>query len=253
MSMKNVFAAALCGLALASCSGGGGGSTGSPLPSTPQAPQPMPTSTTYVALGDSVTYGDFADDPQTQGYATRVASVFHLKLDDLAIPGAGTFAVISRELPNMPQAPAAITLFIGYNNVAALAPQSATSVVGDPTSTEAQYASDMNQIANTLRLTGSQVYIATVPNIANLAPWTTKSQDVRQTLSDVTKSMNETIMKLGLPVVDLRCDPGMYDPSNYYNGVHPNTQGHAYLAGLFFKAMTGQIPVQSSCKYDNPV
>ncbi len=76
----------LCAALLASC---GGGLEGVAPPSA--TPQPL-ILTHYTALGDSIIYGDYASDPQTQSYPAVLAGDLGVPLTDLGIPG-GLFGI----------------------------------------------------------------------------------------------------------------------------------------------------------------
>ncbi len=155
-----------------------------------------------------------------------------------------------------------ITLFIGYNDELSLAPQGATAITGDPNQVEATFAANMQLIVATLQRTGSSIYVARLPNAANLPGWRNADTLVRSTLSTTTAVMNATIDRLGPRVVDLLCAPGMYDDANYTQtvggvayvyGIHPNTLGHAYIASVFLKTIQNNLVASPSCSFSQPL
>jgi lysophospholipase L1-like esterase len=165
-------------------------------------------------------------------------------------------------VPIIPANTTFITLFIGYNDELSLAAQGATTITGDPSQVEATFAANMQLIVAELQKTGSTIYVARLPNAANLPGWRSADMLVRSTLSSTTAAMNSTIDHLGLRVVDLLCAPGMYDDANYTQtvggvsyvyGIHPNTLGHAYIASIFLQTIQNNLAASPSCSYSQPL
>ena len=242
---------------LAAC--GGGGNNMLP-PSQSPAPIPKPTpiqpNAKYVALGDSITYGLYATSVQTQAYPVIVAENLQAKLTNLGIPGEYSEGILSDEILKIPLGTQVITLFIGTNDEMEVA-----SGTNSSSTVEQTFSSNMLQIASVLRenFPTASIYVANLPNMANMPAWKNADATTRATLSALNSALNSTIDQMGFPIVDLRCAPGAYDPSNYYNNgigplgdVHPNTQGHAYYASIFYATMTGSLWESHSCPYFTP-
>ena len=253
---------------LAACGGGSGAMT----PPTPlEFPTPIPSPTPirpnakYVSLGDSIPYGLYATSIQTQAFPVIVAQDLKAQLINLAIPGEYSEGIIKDEVSKIPPGTQVITLLIGTNDELScvcantLDPAVQAKGINTPATVESTFAANMQAIGSALHngFPGASIYVANLPNLANLPEWKEwASMEQRTALSNLNGTLNDTIDQMGFPVVDLHCVAGAYDPSNYYNNgigplgdVHPNTQGHAYYASIFYATITSELYESHACSY----
>jgi lysophospholipase L1-like esterase len=179
---------------------------------------------------------------------------------------------LTNELPNVNPKASFATIFAGGNDVNAIVNALACGAGGTTVATQTAYITQ--QVTNfghdfaTLvgsvhaKAPGATIVVANIPNFANVPyaaqaplPPTTKAQ-LRQALQAVSVAIDtnviNTVAPLGIPVVDLQCNPTSYDPANFYtDGFHPNDTGYALLAQAFLQQALSDKPVapQASCSY----
>ena len=102
------------------------------------------------------------------------------------------------------------------------------------------------------RVPGAKLAIFTVPNqtyrsAAGEAP------AQKQVISAFDDTMRAAIIATGAIVVDLQCEPGMYDNANFANpwDVHPMNPGHAIIAADVIAQLAHQT-APGHCQWENP-
>jgi lysophospholipase L1-like esterase len=249
---------------------GGGGSSAGPVPAAPlSAAPPVPHLTT---LGDSITAGGAASSP-SKAYPALLAAALGAQLTDLGIGGQFTGpypghlnasggvviapypGVLAAEVPNIPLDTTIVTVFIGTNDAWAM------TLDFNPTESNLQAVTDAWTAAFQqnfpaiiagirARVPNARIIVATVPNPADrpavrnsLDPWRTAA-------TNFSNAMKATVVATGLPVVDLQCEPALYDDANFPDpiNVHPLDAGHAAIAADFLRVIQSPQSV-SSCQY----
>lgn len=105
----------------------------------------------------------------------------------------------------------------------------------------------------------ARVILATLANAAyspGLTPggWDALPQLMRARVAEAANAMNAYFLSLPYDVVDLRCDPKMYDPTLLFQDgskivpFHFGDEGDAYLAQHFYRVVNGRGDARrSSC------
>jgi hypothetical protein len=68
----------------------------------------------------------------------------------------------------------------------------------------------------------------------------------------MTTTVVNPLVSQGVVVIDVLCDPRMYQPSNFFtDGFHPNDAGYTFLAGEVVRAITSSTypAPQASCGF----
>jgi lysophospholipase L1-like esterase len=275
---------ALTGLGATACN-----TLGNNGPTVPSGP-PAPGSTIhYTVLGASDAIGFGSSSPclpytecagngyvfvaarqlRTQGYTvtltdlgipTAVISPAFLSLaQQYGHPVAGDF--IDGELPFVPQNTTLVTIFAGANDVnvitAALGGGAGASDQGAYIDQQVRSFGDSYQalvsgIRNTAK--SARLVVLNLPNLAGLPFLAGAPLSQRQAAQRASVGMTTTVINplraADLAVIDLMCDPRLYQPSIYSSdGFHPNDAGYAILASEVVQAATSSsYPApQGSC------
>lgn len=226
---------------------------------------------TYVALGDSITEGQYASRRISPGvpttykageldgtsYATLIAqhvgaggAVEYL---NLGTGGAFAFTVWNEELPKLPRRATLVTLSIGVNDELTIAGGGAFASGGlvlHPTTVYWQTA--LRRIVDGIRSAapGARIVVANVPNLAFMPAHANDPADLRALLTSTAEAMNAVVGELAaerVTVVDLRCDPEVYRADRLSDAVHPNDAGYAHLAERFIAALDHPNPPAEHC------
>ena len=221
----------LLALLLQNCGGGGGASSPLPVAAT-SAPQ------VYVALGDSITHGwDGSQYLTTQAYVNIVAASLGMTLVNLAIDGEQSGPPITSGgadsgvlLDEVPQVPANASLVTVYTGIV---DENQTAIGNDNYATTAgYYAANVRAIVAGIRQRAPQARIVLIapPDLMDRSPW--YGVPNRSALATMVTAMKGALVATGLPVVDLECEPAMYDPANFLDGtnLHPLASGQAMIA-----------------------
>jgi lysophospholipase L1-like esterase len=186
------------------------------------------------------------------------------------LPRTGTDLVpgdfITNELPNVKGNETLVTIFAGGNDTngivnaaVCLGEVSPSQVTSFLTSAIAQFGAEFEQLVLAIQAKAphAQIVIANLPNFAGI-PYAQSPElaPVKPLLAAVSVGIDTTVYlpaaKLGLPVVDLLCNPASYVPTNFYtDGFHPDDAGYAAFAQAFVAqilAVTPTLP-QASCSY----
>ena len=87
----------------------------------------------------------------------------------------------------------------------------------------------------------TRVIVLNLPNVAGMPFRTRSSLPERQAAQRASVGMTTTVINTlpNVTVVDLMCDPRMYQPSIYSSdGFHPNDAGYAIIADEIVQALT---------------
>lgn len=224
----------------------------------------------YVALGDSITYGEFASHICAPRLPTRVEQCSgatnypallarmltntHEKVlySNLGRSGAFTKNIIRDEVEYMFSTANLITLYVGRNDEIVISGMhhDGTETPGQPqrlADWKRDYATLIDAIRR--RAPKATLVLATVPNDS----WFPAHRDVaslpaafsiaeQKDFSAINSEMNAFILRLGFPVIDLWCDPENYVPANFSDSDHPSDLGYAHLAATFYATIMGQAP-----------
>lgn len=275
-------------LLAAGCSGGGGGGaccpvtpTSAPTGSAPTAapsasPSPSPTTTPVIQSGIYAAFGgsDIAD-PTSWIYSVATDANtrygINLQVANLGIGGAvvgpaiRAFApinfpadVLDDEIPNLPPTAKYVSLFAVVNDV------DAAILFGnaDQTTFLTTYVTGLQIDIGFIqgRVPGVRLVVVNSPNVGGMPFAQQFPLATRQRLQAMSNALDDQVINplatlQNIPVVDLRCIPAAYDPTNFNpDGIHPNANGKAVLADLVTKALFTNIPPPpSSCSYTSLV
>jgi lysophospholipase L1-like esterase len=227
----------------------------------------------YAALGDSITAGGSATAPQFYYANVLGATLGAASTTDLGIPGefSGPVnfpdnglqitygGVLADEVPQIPTNATLVTLYIGTNdytflgNLGILPDYSNAMTVEEGVAS--QYAANIAGIIAGIQIRApkARIVVATVPNESWRAINRTEPLIARQAGAYLVDAFKSALIATGLTVVDLLCEPGMYDETNFggpYN-VHPNNAGHAIIAADFLAQIAHPTP-PGHCQYEGP-
>jgi lysophospholipase L1-like esterase len=276
----------IAGLAVAAGPGCGGTDSSPTNPSPPPGPG---QNVSYTALGASDAVGvgasvpcfPFAPCPNGTGYVPVIARTLGQNrtvfVNNLGLPAAvigpdiqrlgrqygkditGNF--IEQELPFVPPDTTLVTIWAGGNDTRAIAAALEGGAGGsDPKAyINAQiraFGADYDVLIRGIRqrALSPRIVVANLPNFAG-GPF---AKDfpllAKQGLQEISVGMSvQVINRLtsqGISVIDLLCDPAMYDESSYSSdGFHPSDAGYAIMAnGMLAAIANGSYPnPRSSC------
>lgn len=247
---------------LAGC-GGGAAAAMMPAPVPVAAASAAPVNLT--TLGDSIT----ADGR----YATALAGMLGARLTNLGVsgetsgghpaftaPNGGPFivaegGVLADQVTKIPLDSTIVTLYIGTNDVWE------DDLLGTPDDqSAAAFATNLRAIVAGIRarVPAAQLAIATVPNghvYRSRDPIaydvTFPASDARRAFFRLAHAIKTEIVGTGATVVDLLCEPAMYDLADFPDpwDVHPNDTGHAVIARDFYNALKTNA-LSAPCKWE---
>ena len=232
---RNIFSAAvLCFfvLFLGSCSSPSGqsGQAGSPSLLVQQAPKAR---LTYVAIGASDTFGLGADDPETQNWASDLATMLApgVHLINLGIPGVVLHQALDAEVPvAIDVHPNLITIWLAVNDLGNDVPINS-------------YARDLDLLLSRLQRGAPQarIVIANIPDL-RLVPYFSyidsqilyaRVQSYNAVIAAAVKRHHVILIDLFSRWQELRQHPEYISG----DGFHPSTLGYAKLAELFYQTL----------------
>src|SRR5579864_432727 len=244
---------------------------------------------TAIGASDAIGYGSsnvcfpFAACPNGTGYVQDLGRQYQadhptvtMNLLDMGIPGAVLGPTIMNlgnslglgipanfldsELPFIQTNGSLVTIFAGGNDArtvgsALLAGLGGSDVNGYVANQASQFGADLNTLILGIKAKSPQalVVILNLPNLAGAPFAAGDSLTDNQALQTISVSFTAQINGLsgrGATVVDLMCDPNMYQPGIYSSdGFHPNDAGYTYMAGLVYAAVrAGTAPApRASC------
>jgi lysophospholipase L1-like esterase len=259
------------------------GSTSPTVPSTLPAPG---ATLIYTAVGASDVMGIGSSTPcfvfedcngngyvwvaarqfRTKGYTVNVsplgipASVISRSFEDLGTQNGRTIGgnMIDQEMPFVNHGSTFITVFAGANDVntvtAALGNgQGGSDPGGYIDAKVATFASDYATLISGIRsrATTARIVVLNLPNMAALPYLATASLPQKQAAQRISVRMTTMAINTlqGVTVIDLMCDPRLYNPAIYSSdGFHPNDSGYVILATEVVNALTTSYPApKSSC------
>ena len=243
--------------------------TRSPTSPAPIGPPPANAAVRYTAVGASdangvgstVVCAPFTSCDTGTGYvpdlARQLRTSHDVTLVNLGIPGAVLSPAIQavgrtngrdipanfidQEMPLVPSNSTLVTVFGGGNDANAVADAILRGAAGSDVKgyIDAQvhaFGSDYDRLLQGIRNRAADAFIIVIdlPNLAALPYASGGTTRQRQVLQHIAVGMSREANRqagTGIVVVDLMCDPQVYDPSRFSaDGFHPNDTGYAYLA-----------------------
>ena len=228
---------------------------------------PQPRLTT---LGDSITFGVGASDKLNTSYAAIWAKRLGARLTNLGITGETAIpepnayftgkgdngnaygphgGVLTDEVPSIPLDTTIVTLWIGTNDLW-MTPRSVKPGNGTLGSLYEEISSDYARyIQATISAIRERTPLAVIAVATNINPANKESMvnvtagpvyEYRRAMTSLVNEMNAAIAAQDVIIVDLHCDPALYDAANYLSAydLHPNDSGHARIAQDFYAAIT---------------
>ncbi len=218
--MKRFFVLVMSFFSIAGCGGGG---------SPPRAPGP---SIVYAALGDSVSASPNINSNVVKPWpfllATRTNAT---SAQDLAVNGATIETVLAQEIPQISPGATLVTLMIGANDFARMAPS--TDMSG--------FLSKYHQALVNIhaRVPTARIVLVNEVNITFL-PCCSGRQFAALGPTFIAGNRAIDSFYPQYTVVDIACNPGSYNPSFYpQSDVHPNQAGHDQLASFVYSYLLG--------------
>jgi lysophospholipase L1-like esterase len=275
------FLATVCFTAACSTTGSGG---------NPTQPSPLPgpgSTLAYTAIGASDVLGIGSSKPcflfedcngngyvwvaarqlRATGYTVNVtslgipAAVISRSFQDLGTQNGRTIGgnLIDQEMPFVDKNATFVTVFTGANDVNTI-----TAALGngdgaaDPTAyidqKVAVFGADYATLVTGIRTRApnARIIALNLPNMAAMPYLAVASLAQKQAAQRISVRMTTTVINAlpGVTVIDLMCDPRLYQPSVISSdGFHPNDAGYAVIGGDVANALTNQpYPApQSSC------
>jgi len=195
--------------------------------------QPPRARLTYVAIGASDTFGEGADDPQTQSWPVDLAAKLGsgVRLVNLGIPGITLHVALDVEAPVALDAhPNLVTIWLAVNDLADAVPV-------------ASYARDLDLLVSQLQRAAphARMAIANVPDLTLLPYFSatdpqnlySKIQDYNAAIASVVQLHHILLVDLHAQWRELRNHPE--DISS--DGLHPSTLGYTLIAQLFYQTL----------------
>jgi acyl-CoA thioesterase I len=199
----------------------------------------------YVAMGDSLTAGDGADNEETQSYPALLAA--HLpsgtRFLNLGVPGYTLDNAIQDELPQALAAhPRLATVWIGTNDVlGGTCPQIPASCAKETTS----FKRGLDHLLSALHAAHVRVFVANLPDFHVLpkSSWcphpvqcSTAGTAFNEAIATVASRYGDSVMDVYAASKSLWGRPKFVS----YDGLHLTTAGYAALAHLFYGVMHAQ-------------
>jgi lysophospholipase L1-like esterase len=212
------------------------------LPTRTPTPAPTPTATTsptpgpsplIAAIGDSITYGYELPTP-SDAYPYLVAKAIGAQLDDFAIPNTDTEDALGTQVPEIPLNATMVIVNEGTNDMWPIV------VLGGwndrPTTIGPHEAYYQELIAAiTARVPNAELVLVNLRNYgyAGTTQLFEYSNAGEETVfvNEWNAMINGFVSSAGARVVDLECDPAMYEASLFNSdNVHPNVAGDVQIA-----------------------
>lgn len=272
------------GLASAACDVLGGGDDGPTGPSGPPAPG---ATVAYSALGasDVIGFGSSKpcvpfDDCNGNGYvwvAARqlrgkglvvdvnqlglAAGVISRTFQDLAIQngrGDVPWNFIQQGLPFVKRDATLVSVFAGANDLNVVRDAMGKGAgAANPTAYVDQmiaaFSTDFATLISGIRdrATSAKIVVLNLPNLAGLPYMAGATLAQKQLMQRAAVRITTTVINThpGITVIDLMCEPRLYEAANLSDGFHPNDAGYAILGNAVATAVTSvSYPApRSSC------
>ncbi len=176
---------------------------------------------------------------------------------------------ITAELPHLTGSETLVTVFAGGNDTNGIANAAACLSEASPPASAAQiesfisteiaaFGSDLTTLLTTIhtKAPNAKIYIANLPNFALIPVGLEQSTAGQELLATISVGIDQSVINqtpsLGVPVVDLLCNPQSYVPANFYtDGFHPDDAGYAAFAAAFYAQIVAATPAPpaASCSY----
>ncbi len=219
-------------LFLVSCAQSTTSQKGQVSTSTAQAKRSMQI--TYVAIGDSATFGIGTRDPYSDNWPTDLLYMLgadHVHLINLGIPGIVIHDALNLELPIAIDAhPNLVTGWLGVNDIVANVPVSS-------------YARDLDMLVHSLRAAAphARIAIANIPDLTLLPHFGKHDpqklhqqiQDYNAAISSVVQRYDAILVALSQQNYNLQVHPEYISR----DGLHPSYLGYSQLAKLFYATL----------------
>ncbi len=269
-------------LGLTACNALGGAKT----PTAPSGPPAAGSTIVYSAVGASDVIGFGSSKPclpfedcdgggyvwvaarqlRTQGFAVKVSNLgiptaaISRAFQDLGNQNGRTIAgnLIDQEMPFVLKDSTVVTIFTGANDANTVTAALGNGAGGsDPSGYIDQKVSAFGNDYSTLvsgvsgRAPSARIIVLNLPNLAGLPYLASASLPQKQAAQRVSVRMTTNAINAlaNVTVIDLMCDPRLYQASIYSaDGFHPNDSGYAILGAEIVRAITTSYPApRSSC------
>jgi acyl-CoA thioesterase I len=197
----------------------------------PRGPAPI----VYAAIGDSLTEGAGADDPETQSYPAVLARHLPRGAHFLNFGGSGASLDTDRtyELPGALAAHATlVTIWVGANvyDYKLVTPETVRAAA-------AYYTANLDQMLRTLQRKHVRVFVANEPYV--LIAYSLTSAADRADARIINQAIAAAAARHGATVIDVDAATKVLwgNPDFVSDGVHLTTAGYRVLAGMFYRVM----------------
>lgn len=171
---------------------------------------------------------------------------------------------ITNEVPKVPGSSNVMTIFAGGNDTNVVVQALLCGFGGSKSSTQEAYvdaktrafgADYVKLLAGVRgRAPGVRIAVLNLPNFAGVPAFVNVPEPIRAQLQATSVGFDDEVINklvaMGIPVVDLLCDPRAYDPANYSSdGFHPNDAGYAIIAASLTPPLEGKSipPPRAHC------
>ena len=205
---------------------------------------------------------------RSMGYTVNVsnlgipAAVISRAFEDLGGQNGRTIGgnLIEQEMPFVNRASTFVTVFTGANDVNTITAALSNGAGGADQAgyidqKVAAFGTDYATLVSGIRSRAgaARIIVLNLPNMAALPYLAGAPLSQKQAAQRISVRMTTTVIDLlaGVTVIDLMCDPRLYEGSIYSSdGFHPNDSGYALLGAEVVKALTStSYPVpKSSCE-----
>jgi lysophospholipase L1-like esterase len=177
-----------------------------------------------------------------------------------SVGGGAPADMVRTSLPLVPASSTVVTVFAGGNDANAIASAVQAGLAGANAATYvdsqvAVFGTGFQALIDGIRsrAPGARLLVVNLPNLAAL-PYAAAYPSLRQrSLQRAAVGMTTQVINRmatqGIPVVDLMCDPRVYERGNLSaDGFHPSDAGYALLAETLFQAsLTGVSTPAPTC------
>lgn len=217
----------MCLLLLSSC-----GPVRTQTPQVTQA-QNVPSTTTYVALGASDTFGTGTGDPYNENWPLDLSKLLgpNAHLINLGVPSMTLHVALTAELPiALASHPNLVTIWLAVNDLATNVPLE-------------NYRHDLDTMLTRLQ-TGSpgvRIEVGNMPDLTSVPFFQDYDQEaLRQQIVDYNAVIASVVQQHHAILVDLSAQGYNLQEFPEYisgDGLHPSALGYLRLAQLFFDAL----------------